>query len=185
MITAKEYKPIALSPDVPSEARFWRNHHEIWMWCRQNTLLSQADHRKWLERIEHDPTIKMFGVYNYSKEFQGPVGVAGFTSINHVNENAEFSLYIAPEYHGKGYGRKALECLIMHGFIDFGFKRIWGEVFEDNHAMKMFEKIGFVYEGRLRSSYWKSGRWIDSYIISMLDTDWTELQLKKPRLVEE
>jgi RimJ/RimL family protein N-acetyltransferase len=148
-------------------------------------LISQAHHNSWLRKIEAAPTIKMFGVYVYSKEFQGEVGVAGFTSINRANSSAEFSLYIAPDFQGKGYGRKALALLVAHGFVDFGFRRIWGEVFEDNPAMKMFEKIGFVHDGTLRSSYWKEGGWIDSHMISMIDEEWIEIQTKKPRLVDD
>jgi RimJ/RimL family protein N-acetyltransferase len=184
MIRPKEYKPIALSGDIPQKARFWRNNIAVWKWCRQNTLLSELDQEKWLEKIEYDPTIKMFGVYCYGKERQNFVGVCGFTSINTLNRSAEFSLYIGPEAQGKGYGRKALELLIAHGFMDFGFKRIWGEVFEGNPAMTMFERIGFVHDGTLRSSYWKSGRWIDSHLISILDEEWYQMREKKPRLVD-
>jgi RimJ/RimL family protein N-acetyltransferase len=125
----------------------------------------------------------MFGIYAYTKDNPGYVGVCGFTSINGPNASAEFSLYIAPEHQGKGYGRKALALLVGHGFVDFGFKRIWGEVFEGNPAMKMFHKVGFKVDGTLRSSYWKEGAWIDSHMVSILDDDWIDLQSKKPRLV--
>jgi RimJ/RimL family protein N-acetyltransferase len=146
-----------------------RNKEEIRKWCRQYTLISDSDQIKWAEKIENDPTIKMFSV---EQKFQ-QVGVCGFTSIDRHNRNAEFSLYIVPEYHRRGFGKLALKTLLRHGFEDWGFKRIWGEVFEDNPAMDMFTGIGFTDEGTCRSTYFKKGKWIDSYIISMLDTDWS------------
>jgi UDP-4-amino-4,6-dideoxy-N-acetyl-beta-L-altrosamine N-acetyltransferase len=185
MITTRESKPIGLLADLPDRAREWRNHPSIWRWCRQNTLLSEDDHRGWLAKIAKDPTIKMFGVFKF--DLKNPdnshfVGVCGFTSIDHRNKSAEFSLYISHDYHGHGYGRKALELLLLHGFVDYGFRRIWGEVFEENPAMEVFKKIGFKEDGVLRSSYWKAGSWIDSHMISILDTEWVEIQKAKPEL---
>jgi len=183
MIGDKLYKPIYLTADIPAKARAWRNRREVWRWCRQKTLISEFDQYDWHNKIHEDPTIKMFGVYLQGKEANCHIGVCGFTSINKDNQSAEFSLYIAPEFQGRGYGRKALELLLMHGFIDWGFRRIWGEVFEGNPAMEMFEKIGFIHEGTLRSSYWKAGGWIDSHLIALLDIEWKLLQESKLRLL--
>lgn len=170
MIEYDKHKPISLTADVPIHiARDWRNNPEIWKWCRQYSLISSDEQFAWAEKIETDPSIKMFGVY---EEDNAHVGVCGFTSIDRHNRNAEFSLYIGKPFQGSGYGEKALRTLIRHGFEDWGFKRIWGEVFEDNPAMKMFDKIGFKHEGWLRSSYFRKGRYIDSRVISILDTEY-------------
>src|ERR1700730_2454768 len=110
---------ITLSPDIPHRARVWRNLREIWRWCRQYTFLSADDHARWLERIAKDPSIKMFGVFDEDK-YGGAVeelGVCGLTSIDKQNQTAEFSLYIRPDMHGRGYGRAALRLLFHHGFI--------------------------------------------------------------------
>lgn len=170
MISYKEYSPIRLSNKIPAEAISWRNDPRIWQWCRQYTLISEADQRKWLEKIESDPSIKMFAVTNIDK----PIGVAGFTSIDLHNRNAEFSLYIKPESHGQGFGEKALKTLLNHGFYDWGFERIWGETYEGNPAIKMFKRIGMKKEGTLRNSYFRNGQFINSHIVSILRESWND-----------
>jgi len=183
MITSKEYKPIYLTADIPKSARYWRNLPEVWRWCRQRTLLTEHEQQEWIEKIHYDPSIKMFGVYCSSKETKDYVGVCGLTSLDLQNSKAEFSLYISPEHQGRGYGQKALGLLLAHAFMDFGLRRIWGEVFEGNPAMKMFKGLGFQHEGTLRSSYWKNGRFIDSDIVSLLTEEWQRAQRKKMRVI--
>lgn len=158
---------INLSADIPQDSRKWRNYPEIYEWCRQHTLLSETEHRKWLERIETDNSIKMYGIHKNAQ----PVGVCGFTSINLINRSAEFSLYIGLPFQGHGFGREALHRLLEHGFNEFGFNRIWGETFDKNPAVKTFEKIGMKKEGTLRQSYFKNGKFIDSHIYSILASE--------------
>lgn len=157
--------------DVPvDQARHWRNLPAVWHWCRQYTHLSEGDHERWVERLHSDPSIKMFGVYDETstRASGDAVGVCGFTSIDRINQSAEFSLYINPAVQGRGFGRAALLTLLHHGFHDHNLQRIWGEVFEGNPAMRMFTALGFVVEGTRRKSYFRAGRFIDSVLISIL-----------------
>lgn len=155
---------VSLSPDISGWAILWRNDERIRKWCRQYTLISPRGHSKWLDKIESDPTIKMFGIRNSER----PVGVCGLTSIDKQNQNAEFSLYIAPEYQRKGYGKEALELLLNHGFGDMNLNRIWGESFEGNPAMEMFTQVGLNIEGCHRAAYFRSGKFVNSYVFSIL-----------------
>ena len=57
--------------------------------------------------------VKMFGIMAYSVELgEGvpqwrDIGVCGLTKIDNINQNAEFSLYVAPEYQGRGSAKQA------------------------------------------------------------------------------
>jgi RimJ/RimL family protein N-acetyltransferase len=158
--------------DIPFEkARAWRNHPSVWRWCRQYTHLSEDEHRAWTERIAKDASIKMFGVY----ESGSPVGVCGLTSINRVNQTAEFSLYIAPGCQKRGYGRQALLKLLEHGFRDHNLNLVYGETFDGNPALKMFEAIGMTKEATLRDRYFREGRFIAVHIVSMVRGDYERL----------
>ena len=158
---------ISLTADIHPNAREWRNHLNVRRWCRQFTLISESEHAEWLKKIHSDPKIKMFGIGHSGEQ----VGVCGFTSIDLINRNAEFSLYINAENQDLGYGAPALMQLIDHGFDDFGLKRIWGEVFDGNPALKKFLDLGFRPEGVLRSSYFRDGKYINSHIIGMLSDE--------------
>lgn len=165
-------KSVALSPDIPFNARDQRNLPEVFKWCRQYTLIDQESHNKWLANISKDPTIKMFGIVCGKALKSQNVGVCGLTSIDHVNQKAEFSLYIFPKYHSSGYGKDALYTLLKHGFNDLNLNRIWGEVYDGNPAMILFESLGFKKEGIQRQSYFRQGRFINSHIISILRDEW-------------
>jgi RimJ/RimL family protein N-acetyltransferase len=77
----------------------------------------------------------------------------------------------APDHQKEGYGKQALQALINHGFLDWGFNRIWGEVFDGNPAMKIFEGLGFQADGICREAYFRNGGFCDSHIISVLSKD--------------
>lgn len=156
--------------------RSWRNDYRIWKWCRQNDFISDADQMRWFEAQAKDPTIKMYKiVIAFTKEGKDeilPVGVCGLTSIDQTNRRAEFSLYIAPAFQGKDFGQKALECLLTHGFKNLGLNVIWGEVFDGNPALKLFESIGFKHEGIRRDFYFRDGKFIDAHLISIKACEW-------------
>lgn len=190
MITRPDFR-VALTGNIPEAADRVRNQYEIRRWCRQYTLISSTEQAAWFERISKDKTVKMFGVGTKppppgkggatddgggpiilararSEYDLTPIGVCGLTSIDHVNQKAEFSLYIVPEQQNKGYGKEALSLLVEHGFRDFNLNRIWGETYDGNPAIKMFEALGFKKEGTLRQSYFREGRFIDSHIYAKI-----------------
>ena len=164
MISYPEYKYISLHAEIPNDALSWRNDARIFQWCRQNTLIDEFQQNMWFHQQSDDPAIKMFAIYSK----QEPVGVCGFTSIDMLNRSAEFSLYIAPDRQRKGYGKRALQTLIRHGFEDFGFNRIWGETFDGNPALRTFIDLGMTCEGTHRQTYFKKGKFINSFIVSIL-----------------
>jgi RimJ/RimL family protein N-acetyltransferase len=164
MIAYPEFNPIKLGADIPDEARMWRNLYAVRKWCRQHTLIDEYNHEMWLASQAESSRIKMFGIWNHHE----CVGVCGFTSIDMLNRNAEFSLYINPKKQRKGYGKLALQTLLRHGFEDFGFERIWGETFDGNPAMNIFIDVGMEIEGTFRNAYFREGQFINSFIVSVL-----------------
>jgi RimJ/RimL family protein N-acetyltransferase len=161
---------VALGPDIPAQAREWRNNDIVRRWCRQFSLLTEDDHTKWLKRISEDNTIKMFSILVEARA----VGVCGLTSIDRVNQKAEFSLYIAPSELRNGYGKKALMLLMHHAFKQQNLNRIWGESFEGNPAIQMFEKLGLSCEGTQRQAYFRNGKFIDSHIYAITRSEFNE-----------
>lgn len=164
---------LILTPDIPIKALSWRNNPKIYQWCRQTTVRSLQEHSDWINSLKDDKTKKMFGI-TIDGTKGTDVGVCGFTSIDYLHRKSEFSLYISPEEQGKGYGKEALLLLLKHGFTEFNFNRIWGETFHGNPALDMFIRLGMTHEGIQRQSYFKSGKMIDSHIVSILQSEWFE-----------
>jgi RimJ/RimL family protein N-acetyltransferase len=156
--------------------RAWRNDYRIWQWCRQNDLISDAEQVRWFNRQSEDPTIKMYKLQMATPERTGPVGVAGLTSIDMLNRRAEFSLFIAPDFQGKGLGRVFLGMLFDHGFGNLGLNVIWGETFDQNPAARMFENLGMTKEGTRREFYFRDGRMVDAHLYSITAREWHDLR---------
>jgi len=157
--------------------RHWRNDYEIWKWCRQNDLISDWDQMQWFERQARDQSIKMYKI-SISRKDGGEtkttmVGVCGLTSIDLINRRAEFSLYIAPACHNQGFGKKAMTCLLNHGFSNLGLNVIWGEVFDENPALDLFLELGFRQEGLRQDAYFRDGKFIAAHLIAMRAEEWS------------
>ena len=160
---------VPLSEIPPHQMLFWRNQPEVYDWCRQYEPLETWTHQEWLERLSRRPDVKMYGIsWTADDGVALNVGVCGLTSIDWVNRRAEFSLYVGPEYHGHGIGKKALKTLLAHGFLALNLNLIWGETFEGNRAAKVFEELGFQKEGTRRQFYYRKGAYLDAHLYSIL-----------------
>jgi UDP-4-amino-4,6-dideoxy-N-acetyl-beta-L-altrosamine N-acetyltransferase len=157
--------------DIP-QIRHWRNDYRIWQWCRQHDFISDVEHEDWFRRQSSDPNIKMYKIIAVTETKSAMIGVCGLTDIDLVNRRAEFSLYIAPNLQGKGFGRAGLTCLLTHGFSNLGLNVIWGESFDNNPAIRIFQKLGFVKEGTRRDFYFRDGKFVDAHLYSMRASEW-------------
>lgn len=157
-------------PDMETCFR-WRNDPRINRWTRQSDLLNWANHETWFWRHQTDSTVKMYGISRDGTH----VGVCGLTSIDRENQRAEFSLYIGPEYMGSGYGHAALKTLLRHAFETLNLNCVWGESFDGNRAISMFEKVGMKKEGTRRAFYYRNGAYHDAHLFSILRDDWRRL----------
>lgn len=142
----------------------WRNNPSIYKWCRQNDLINPAEHDSWFDSVQKDKTIRMYLVRTDAEK---PIGVCGLTSIDLINQRAEFSLYIEPDHHGKGLGKDALQLLVWHGFNAYPLQVIWGESFDGNPAIDTFKEVGFKKEGTRRDFYYRDGKHLDAHLFSI------------------
>lgn len=182
-MTALEVSLAPLDSSDLGMVRIWRNDWRIMQWTRQYDYISDAEQIRWFNRQSEDPTIRMYKVQLTStvkgdgdKDVRRThtAGVAGLTSIDMKNRRAEFSLYIAPDLHGKGLGRAALQSLLKHAFTNLGLNLVWGETFDGNPAARMFEKLGFKKEGTRRQFYFRNGRFIDAHLYSITAEEFHE-----------
>ena len=91
-------------------------------------------------------------------------------SIDQKNKKAEY--YIAmgePNLKGKGISTKASKLILKYGFNELKLNRIYlfTEV-ENVPAQKLFEKVGFVKEGCIRSDISSHGRFVDRFVYGII-----------------
>jgi len=81
----------------------------------------------------------------------------------------EDSVYIAPEAKGQGVGLLLMQRLI-EAVEAAGFRQIVaviGDGRPDSASVRLHEKLGFRYSGRLEGSGYKHGRWLDTVFMQL------------------
>ncbi|MDP1545122.1 MAG: GNAT family protein [Anaerolineales bacterium] len=109
------------------------------------------------------------------------IGNCGVFGIEMPNRSAELGIMIGDKKEwDKGYGAEAMTLLLRHGFETLNLFRLSLRVYADNvRAVRSYEKAGFVLEGRLREAVYKSGKYDDVLIMSVLRSEWTNRKKEK------
>ena len=77
------------------------------------------------------------------------------------------------EFWGKGYGREAMQLALRYAFNELNFHRVTLGVFEYNQrAIRSYQKVGFVEEGRIRGEFLRQGKRWDMIFMGILREEW-------------
>jgi len=133
---------VSLRPATLEDMRMvyeWRNHSSVRAVSRNTSSIEWVQHRTWFESVLNDSERFLFvAMHN-----EHPVGVLRF-DLN--KDEAEISLYLAPDQHGHGYGAAIVESgeawlRNHHGEIC----EVVAEVMQDNVAsQKLFDSCGYA-----------------------------------------
>lgn len=102
------------------------------------------------------------------------LGEAVLNDLDPDNESASFRIWLGgPEIFGHGYGTESTRLVVDYAFGEVGLHRLTLEVFEHNpRARRVYEKCGFIVEGRLREALLWDGRRYDAIVMAQLRTEW-------------
>jgi len=175
MINGKKINLQKVERDSIEKLRSWRNDPSLKRYFREHRDISKEDQLKWYE----DKVLNDRSQYNFEirEASNGKlIGHCGLYYINWISRTAEFGIYIGDfDYRNGGYGSDSLRTLLRYGFNDLNMNKIWGEVYDNNKAIKIYRHIGFKDEGTLRDNYYNEGRYWDSHIISILKKEYEDM----------
>ena len=104
-----------------------------------------------------------------------PIGIIALKHIEkggEQNRHSYISIDILDGYRGKGYGGEAIEWALGYAFQMAGLHRVGIETFSHNTgAMQLYERLGFVLEGRKREEIWFNGQWEDYITLGRCEGD--------------
>jgi RimJ/RimL family protein N-acetyltransferase len=105
------------------------------------------------------------------------IGTCALSQLDADNGSALFHITIGEkDAWGHGYGTEATRLMIDHAFGVLGLHRIALSVFAFNErAVRSYQSVGFVIEGRAREAIWRDGQWWDEISMSILAADWQAL----------
>jgi len=103
------------------------------------------------------------------------IGTCALSQLDSDNGSALYHITIGEkDAWGHGYGTEATALLMGHAFGGLGLHRIALSVFAFNErAIRSYQSVGFVIEGRAREAIWRDGQWWDEISMSLLDSDWS------------
>lgn len=106
-----------------------------------------------------------------------PCGTIGLLSIDRKNSKAEY--YIAmgeTELKGKGVSTQASKLILDYAFSKLGLNRVYLFTETENiAAQKLFEKVGFLKEGRLKNDIVSHGRFVDRFAYGICKEDYQKV----------
>ena len=104
------------------------------------------------------------------------IGNSGFHDFDAIAHSAEVGIMLGDKsIWNRGYGTEVMRLLLKHGFETLNLNRIQLHVYEANRwAIRTYEKIGFIHEGRKRQALYKNGKYQDLLIMSILRSEWSE-----------
>ena len=100
----------------------------------------------------------------------GGVSLFGSDELAH---HAEVGIGLLPEARGRGIGTAAIAQIVEFAFVRCNLRRLHLEAIESNvGAIRVYEKAGFVVEGRQREHAWVRGRYEDIVRMGLLRSEW-------------
>ncbi len=109
------------------------------------------------------------------------IGTCGYNGWNRVHCRAELGYAFSRKFWNQGLATEAVRALIKFGFNRLSFNRIEAFCVPENLASaRVMEKVGMVYEGLLRQSYFAKGVYRDLKVYSILREDYSSNQSPFP-----
>ena len=98
------------------------------------------------------------------------IGFAVLFNMKWGNQTAELAIGIGDKsYRGKGYGQDALKLILNYGFNELNLYRVSLTVMDYNTpAIKAYERVGFVLEGKYRQAVQRQGKRYDLLLYGIL-----------------
>ncbi|RAL24083.1 GNAT family N-acetyltransferase [Thermoflavimicrobium daqui] len=102
------------------------------------------------------------------------IGFVALHGIEWNNQTGMLAIGIGdPQYRHKGYGTDALRLILRYAFHELNLNRVGLDVIQYNEsAIRAYEKVGFIIEGRIRSAVLRDGNSYDRIFMGILRDEW-------------
>lgn len=180
MIYGERVRLRAMEREDLVKSHEWVNDPEVTRGLGLILPMSMADEENWYN-AQRDPKEKPLAIEVRKGKGWKFIGNCGVFGIENVNRSAELGIMIGDKTEwDKGYGAEAMTLLLRFGFETLNMHRLFLRVYADNvRAVRSYEKTGFVLEGRLREAVYKSGKYDDVLIMSVLRSEWLKRKKKE------
>ncbi len=144
------------------------NNVKVWQHLRDRFPhpYTRAHAIDWLRHVRRQEPTCDFAIAA-ELELIGGVGVHVQDDVH--RRSAEIGYWLGEPFWGHGIATHAVDAMTDYAFATYPLVRIYANVFEGNPAsVRVLEKVGYEFEGRLRKSVYKDGKLLDQLIYGMV-----------------
>lgn len=153
--------------DAPAIVKY-ANNKKIWRNLRDAFPHPYAlsDAEDFLNKVTAHVPECVFAISTGTEAIGGIGMVIGEDVHRHV---AELGYWLAEPFWNQGIMTQAVTRIVEYAFTNLNLYRITAEPHEGNNAsVRVLEKAGFQYEGRLRTSAYKDGKLLDQLLYAKI-----------------
>lgn len=180
MILGKTIRLRAIERDDLKLLVTWLNDPDV---CRNLSLylpLSINQEEAWYENMlkgSADEFPLMIEVMDEERWIA--IGEMSLMNIDWRVRQAEVGIFLGEKrFWNRGYGQRAMSLMLKHAFQNLTLNRVYLRVNETNpRAIHVYEKVGFVHEGKMRQAGIVDGQHIDLFYMSVLRSEWQNVEL--------
>lgn len=149
----------------------WINDPDVIRFTNTYRPISEMEQKEWFANTAYFRNNYVFGIELISEKVL--IGTCGLYDFDAISRKAELRMKIGEsQQRGKGIGTEALLQLLTFGYNDLNLNKIWLRVLADNIAgIKLYEKAGFITEGKLREDIYITANYKDIVVMSLLKSE--------------
>ena len=147
----------------------WRNDLNIKRMAMMHPFpITEMVEKTWYENILGSTDNKTV-YFTITKKDDIPIGFITLKNINYTHKNCSLGIVIGDTgEQSKGYGKEAMELIILYAFNTLNLNKITVEVVESNNkALALYKRLGFTEEGRLKQHYYADGEYFSVIFLSI------------------
>lgn len=148
------------------------NDPDVWSYLNPHTPVNRVEESEYVEeRVTSDETVDLLICVGENGE--EPAGSIGFGPATAVDGSTELGIMLAPEFWGKGHGTETSRLLTTYAFEERRMHRVVAKAIDENvGSCRVWEKLGFRQEGRLKEAIYHQGRYMDVLLFAVLEDEW-------------
>ena len=136
-------------------------------------FISKDSQLNWIRSLE-DKKDSMYCILEIKENKSWTkIGLIRINHIDFINRSASVGGDIIKDYRGKGFAKEMFELIFKLCFDYLNLHRLWLLVLENNDiAINLYNKLGFINEGKQREAIFRNGKYLDYIMMSILFSEY-------------